>query len=224
MKKLITLAAVFTLCLLFALNVCAAQDYFVWDFRDPAVVDKWTASTTTSMLVTKDGTIVSGSGNDINLAYSSSDNINLADYKYFVTVMANPSTLGTFQFYHWTSTSSGNPRLETTVQPVEGVTTVAFDLNEAVPDTACWDGTVKKVRLDPLRGDIQRQVLLVYAGLFKDKATYETYAAAHPVEITEEMGEVALTTISPADIPEKVPVSNIPAKVFDMSDPEVSAK
>ena len=188
MKKLTLLLAILTLTALFALNVCAAEDYIVWDFTNAEDVAKWTPSKTTNVEVTENGAIVSGSGDDINLTFvpAGDEVINLEDYAVFAVGYCDFTAGGKMQFFHWTEGCSGTPRLEDTVRSAY-IGTFKFDLKNNAPGTAKWNGKVTKLRLDPCRASDERSHTIAYVGMFKDAATYAAYTSGAIDETEQEI-------------------------------------
>ena len=145
----------------------------VWDFSKQEDSEQWKPSNTTTVQVTSEGTVISGTDDGMNLTYTAQreNPIYLEDYEIAVITYKDATTDGRMQLYHWTDTSSGNPRLEkTTVKGKE--VTEKFDLKNSKPSTAHWDGKVVRFRFDPMRGDGQRSMTLVSIALYRNALAY----------------------------------------------------
>ncbi|MBE6689450.1 MAG: S-layer homology domain-containing protein [Ruminococcaceae bacterium] len=184
MKRITVILA---LIMLFVVSACAA-DYIVWDFSNPDDVAKWAPSKTTNVEVTEKGAVITGSGDDINLTFvpAEGETINLEDYAILAVGYRDFTTGGRMQFYHWTEGCTGNPRAEDTVRS-SYIGTFKFDMKNAAPGTAKWNGKVTKLRLDPCRASDERSHTIEYVGLFKDAVTYAAYSSGAMEEVPSEI-------------------------------------
>ena len=226
-KALSLLAASLFLCTMMILCASAAitgDGYVAWDFANADDVAEWVPSDTTTLVTSLTGTKLSGAENDLRInntttAVSLIDE--LSDYPYVVIRYRNVINGGgsQLQFYHWTSTTSGNNYLGSSLTAGEKDEVLTKVINAGTQ--ASWAGKPSQLRIDPFRTTPERSVELIDVCLAKDESTYKQFLVDVAAKrlVNTVLQEFANEEFGIADIAEFVDsyYSNFYTKTFGYS-------
>ncbi|MBE6687859.1 MAG: S-layer homology domain-containing protein [Ruminococcaceae bacterium] len=194
MKRIFLFLSSCILAGLAIVSVNAAQDK-IWDFTTQQGISEWSANASVAYEITPDGTVFSATekdNNDMQLTYRKSlGSLDLSDYEIFAVEYSDTNGGGSdrrAQFYHWTEGSSGNPRIDIPLSTGEHI--FMLNMKDDAPASACWKGTVERLRFDPIRGAGKRSVTIKFVGLFSTEDAYNEYMKAKNPEAFTQPGYV----------------------------------